>query len=205
MKKIFLGCGATILSFGLLFTVLFLIYKSFTISDLKKKCDNVDKIWHSFVKKENLKNKKTVNLLEFYNFKNSDSLKIYLKKNFNYSSQCNENFVYDEYLLNKYFLMTFDPYLKNKDLLLENKKKFESILKDIAEQNIIIADYDSNVRDYNTFIGIFPNFIIAKSNGFKMKKYFQIKFGEKNKDPKLVRQETLEWMKKIEKQQGLSE
>lgn len=205
MKKFFIGCGALLLSFGLLLMILFLVYKSFTVADLKKRSDETNKIWKSFVTKENSKNNKIFKLLESYNFKNSDSLKIYLRKNLNISEEliCNEDFVYVEFLLNKHFLMTFDQHKKNIDFLLDNKVVFETILDDIEEQNLIISKYDSKVRDYNAFISIFPNFIIAKQSGFKRKKYFQIKFGVENKNPKLVRHETIEWIKQIEKEQGL--
>lgn len=203
MKKVFVGCSLAILSFGLLFIILFYIYKSFTIDNLRKKSDETDKIWTSFIAKENLKNKRISELLKLFDFNNSDSLKIYLSKNINDTIKCNESFVYDEYLLNKYFLMTFNSYTNDKVILHKNKDMFEKILNDIEEQNLIIANYDSNVRDYNTFISIFPNFIIAKHNGFKRKKYFQIKFGLENKNPKQVRLETIEWIKQIEKEQGL--
>jgi hypothetical protein len=207
MKKLFVGCITVILIFGLLLFILFYTYKTFVIKDLKNRSNEIDKVWVSFLSKENLKNKKIFNLLELYEFENSDSLRLLINKNLNINDalECNEEFVYQEYLMNKYFLITFNPYLKRKELLQDNKEKFESILKDIEEQNIIVENYDNNVRGYNSYIGTFPNFIIAKSNGFKKKKYFQIKFGVENKDPKQVRQETIEWIKQIEKEQGVSE
>lgn len=205
MKKFFLGCTSVILSFFLILTVLFYIYKSFTIRDLKTKSIETDRIWISYIAKENIKNKRLSELLNIYNFNNSDSLKLFLKLNLddNKVKQCSEEFVYKKYLLNKYFLATFSQYLNNKDLEFENKDKFSLILNDIEEQNRIISNYDGTVREYNNFIGIFPNFIIAKSNGFVRKKYFQIKLGHENKDPRTVRKETVEWIKQIEKEQGL--
>ncbi len=207
MKKVFIGCGLTFLSVVVLLMILFFVYRSFTISDLKKKTDEINEIWISLIATENLKNKKTLNFLETSEIKNSDSLKIYLKDYFKSNDvlECNPDFVYKEYLLNKYFLKIFAPYLKDINLMTDNKVLFEEILNDIDKQNLIIDSYNSNVRDYNTFIGTFPNFIIAKSNGFKMKKYFDVKFGIDNKDPKQTKLETIEWIKKIEKEHGLSE
>jgi|688.fasta_scaffold466833_1 hypothetical protein len=207
MKKLFVGCSTVILILGVIMFIIFYAYKTYIVKDLNARNNQVESIWVSFIYKENLKNKKILNLLDSFEFENSDSLRLHISKNLNINDtlKCNEEFVYQEYLMNKYFMKTFNIYLKRKELLMDNKDKFDEILKDIEEQNIILENYDSNVRSFNSFIGTFPNFIIAKSNGFKMKKYFQIKFGEENKDPKQVRKETIEWIKQIEREQGVSE
>ena len=45
----------------------------------------------------------------------------------------------------------------------------------------------------NEYISIFPNFIIAKRNGFKKKKYFSIRYGINNEDPIVKSKELPEW------------
>ena len=65
--------------------------------------------------------------------------------------------------------------------------KADSLYKSLMDELVLIEDkiaasrrfYDSNVNEYNTLIGIFPNNIIASMFSFKEMELFKIDVGEK--------------------------
>lgn len=64
--------------------------------------------------------------------------------------------------------------------------KADSLYRNLIDELILVEDklaasrrfYDSNVSEYNTFIGMFPNNIIASMGGFKEMELFKIDVGE---------------------------
>lgn len=138
-----------------------------------------------------------------------DSLNMSLieyNKNRNELKECNPKFVYEQYLSNKYMLPIMKFYSEKNQLLdLKSKTSINNIQNNIEKLNKVIDQYNLSVRSYNTFYLTFPNFIIAKSSGFKKKDYFQIQFGVENTDPKRVREERIKELKEIEKKYGLNE
>lgn len=73
------------------------------------------------------------------------------------------------------------------------------IQDNIERVNEVIEKYNSSVKEYNLYYTSFPNFIIAKSYGYKRKEYFKIQFGIENTAPKVAKKELREWQRKIEK------
>jgi hypothetical protein len=101
MKKLFVGCSTVILILGVIMFIIFYAYKTYIVKDLNARNNQVESIWVSFIYKENLKNKKILNLLDSFEFENSDSLRLHISKNLNINDtlKCNEEFVYQEYLM----------------------------------------------------------------------------------------------------------
>lgn len=66
------------------------------------------------------------------------------------------------------------------------KLKADSLYKSLMEELVLIEDkiaasrrfYDSNVSEYNTLIGVFPNNILASIYGFEEMELFKIEVGE---------------------------
>ena len=64
--------------------------------------------------------------------------------------------------------------------------KADSLYKSLMEELVLVEDkiaasrrfYDSNVNEYNTLIGVFPNNIYASMFGFKEMELFKIEVGE---------------------------
>jgi LemA protein len=74
------------------------------------------------------------------------------------------------------------PELKASEVYLQLQKELSEI-----EDNIQFARryYNGAVRDYNTYISIFPNNIIAKLFGFKEEKFFELERAEEALTPKV--------------------
>ena len=96
-------------------------------------------------------------------------------------------------------------YFDNQIEDVEKQKALKGIDNNTEAINKAIDKYNSSVRDYNQYYTSFPNFIIAKSYGFKRKNYFEIQYGIENIDPNIAKKERREWQRKIEMEHGLSE
>lgn len=211
MRKILIVLSKIFLIVILLFVGFYFAYKSSTKNNLDDKLKTLNDNWTELLKLQDKKN----NLLGILVINNSsnvryvDSLNMNLEeytKNRKSIRECDSNLVYNQYLCNKYTLSITKFYSENDQLLdIEKKKVLKDILYNTESINKAIKKYNSSVRDYNLYFTLFPNFIIAKSYGFKRKDYFEIQFGVENTDPKTAKKERREWQRKIEKEHGLSE
>lgn len=211
MRKVLIGLFKVFLIVTLLFVGLYFAYKSITKNNLEDKLKTLNDNWSELLKLQDEKS----NFLEILVNKNSpniqyvDSLNISLieyTKNRKSIGECNPSLVYEQYLSNKYMLPLIKFYSENDQLAdVEKKNALKNIRDNIERINKVIEKYNSSVRDYNLYYTSFPNFIIAKSYGFKRKDYFEIQFGVENIDPKIAKKERREWQRKIEMEHGLSE
>jgi hypothetical protein len=207
MKKVLLTLIKVFLSISLSFIGLYFVYKSMVKNNLESQLNTVNNNWKELLK---LQDEKTA-LLKILvknspvNIKYLDSLNINLveydekrKK----IGECNSSWAYEQYLSNKYMMSLINFYIVNKQLGGIEKEK---LLSNIRIINRVITKYNSSVKVYNLYYSTFPNFIIAKSYGYKRKNYFDIQFGSENIDPKVSKKERRDWQRKIEMEHGVSE
>ena len=211
MKKITL----TILKiFGvilLLFVGLWFVYRTITINNLEDKLLKLEQSWIEVVKLQDENLDLVKNLLD--NVKEevlySDSLRmklVDLDTERDVFKECDSILVYDHYLLNKYMLPLLNDFSENESLNeVRNQDYLGRVEMTMNKLNNSIEEYNHNVTDYNSYKAVFPNFIIAKSQGFEYKNYFEIQYGILNKDPEKIRKERREWQREIEKRHGLSD
>ena len=194
----------------MLFIGLYYAYKSMTKNNLEEKLGFLNKNWTELLKLQDDRNKFLVVLAN----KSPKDIQYIDSLNFNvleYSKkkkdieECNPSLVYEQYLSNKYMLPLTKFYSENETKDIEKQKVIKGIKDNIERINKAIEKYNSSVRDYNQYYTSFPNFIIAKSYGFKRKDYFEIQYGIENIDPKIAKKERREWQRKIEMEHGLSE
>lgn len=201
MKKVFLILGLILLLLGCTFYA----HRAHTVNYMKEKQDKVENAWVKVLKNSDYR----INLLQqltyptslISKFADSNNLKMnILDTNNNLDFQeCTLAFNEKEYLLNKFYLNLL-THLKNDTLLnnSKNQKIFIALKKNDTLSNAIINEYNAWVLDYNKYISLFPNFVFAKQKGFRMKKYFDIKYGVQNEDPNIRATEIPEWMKNID-------
>lgn len=211
MRKALIVLAKVLLIITLLFVGLYFAYKSITKNNLEDKLKTLNNNWTELLKLQDEKN----NLLGILvknsspNIQYVDSLNVNLieyTKNRKSIGECNPSLVYNQYLSNKYMLPLLKFYSGNNQLEnVEKKKTLKNIQDNIERINKVIEKYNSSVRDYNLYYTSFPNFIIAKSYGFKRKDYFEIQYGIENIDPKIAKKERRESQRKIEMEHGLSE
>lgn len=194
----------------LLFIGLYFAYKSMTKNNLVEKLNCLNKNWNELLKLQESKDKYLSILANNcpQDIMYIDSLNVTLlasTKTKKEIKECNPNLVYYQYLSNKYMLPIMKYYSDNQIGDTEKQKALKRLENNIDDINKIIEKYNSSVRDYNRYYSSFPNFIIAKSYGFKRKDYFEIRYGIENIDPKLAKKNRREWQRKIEMENGLSE
>lgn len=211
MKKVLIGLVKVFLIITLLFVGLYFAYKSSAKNNLEDKLKTLNNNWTELLKLQDEKNNFLGILVDKSspNIQYVDSLNVSLieyTKSRKSIGECNPSLVYEQYLSNKYMLPLIKFYSENDQLAdAEKKNALKNIQDNIEKINKVIEKYNSSVRDYNLYYTSFPNFIIAKSYGFKRKDYFEIQFGVENIDPKIAKKERREWQRKIEMEHGLSE
>lgn len=196
MKTVF-----KIMSYLLLFILLIIVLFSFLYvksvkSNLKEYETEVNTKWSEYFS-FSTKRVKYINVIinnqEQSLFKNNEIHIIVvnnLKKRNKYKNECDLDFVKLEFDLNKNLMELLNTTNKNsseyklleKDYIISNDKL-----------NGLVDEYNKYVLNYNKLISIFPNFLIAKRNGYKYKNYFSIKYGEKNDDPIIKSKELPKW------------
>ncbi len=194
----------------IIFAGIYFPYKIMTKNNLDVKLNTLNVNWVELLKLQDEKNVLLTILIKnsLPTIKYSDSLSLSLIKyikNRRSIGECSPIFVYEQYLSNKYMLPLTKFYFENEIKNKEKQKAIMGIKKNIKLINIAIKKYNSSVRDYNQYYTLFPNFIIAKSHGFKRKGYFEIEYGSDNRDPQIVKKERREWQRKIEIEHGLSD
>lgn len=190
-----------IISYLLLFVLLIIVLFSFLYvrsvkSNLKELETDVNTKWSEYFS-FSTKRVKYINVIinnqEQNLFKNNEIhiiVESNLKNRNKYKNECALDFVKLEFDLNKNLMELLDT---------TNKKsvEYKSLEKDSIisndKLNGLVDEYNKYVLYYNKFITRFPNFLIAKRNGYKYKKYFSIKYGEKNDDPIIKSKELPKW------------
>jgi len=93
--------------------------------------------------------------------------------------------------------LTFYEYKIN-ELLITHASSQKQILKFNTTLNNDISKYNAMTLEYDKDFSSFPNFIVAKRHNFHRIKYFEIIYGNENKDP-IERSKALpEWAKGID-------
>ncbi|MCG2611995.1 LemA family protein [Flavobacterium sp. SM15] len=173
--RILKGCLVTILLFIIICLIGFSLYKSSVISHLESSSKNVENNWDKYIGIINQRNK---SLFE-KNIK-SDSLLYFLKSSQKSNKiKFSREFEYFEYKINENLMS-------------------QKISNEFSEAlNLSISNYNHSVREYNTYRGIFPNFIIAKRAKYpKFFHYFDIiKYGIENQNPIEKRKKVDDWIK----------
>ncbi|MEO4004069.1 LemA family protein [Flavobacterium sp. CAU 1735] len=211
MRKALIISVTVFLIITLLFMGLYFVYKNSTKNNLDHKLKTLNNNWTELLHIQDKKNSLLRILVNggSQNIQYTDSLSIYLREynaNRKDIGECNPDLVYKQYLSNKYMLPLIKFYSENDQLVnIDKKNILKNTLDNIEKTNTVVEKYNSSVRDYNLYYSTFPNFLIAKSCGFKRKDYFEMRFGVENKDPKITQKERREWQRKIEMEHGLSE
>ena len=170
-----------ILSFAIIVFIVFYFYQKSVSDNLDHKNKNVTELWNNF--KSDLK---TRDSLLAVSISNRDSLKYWLENSIRERKTKGNNpeLIFYEYKINQ-FIMTH--FLNQKQILNFN-----------IQLNNDISKYNSMTREYNEYISIFPNFIVAKNHNYYRAKYFDINYGNINKDPIQKSKELPEWAKGID-------
>jgi hypothetical protein len=172
---------ALILTLTVIIFVPIYFYQKSVFDNLSQKNINLTEAWRSF--NSNLATRD--NLLTGLTSTNFDSLKHWLQKSIRERSkkQNNLDLVFYEYKINKIVMDSFP-----------NQKQ-------VADLNIKlnndISKYNSLTQEYNEYVSIFPNFIVAKHH-YQRAKYFTINYGETNEDPINKSKELPEWAKGVD-------
>lgn len=200
-----------IIGIAIIFTIVFIFLKVNLTNSLEKKQEVTEYYWGQF----NITYLQTFELLPFLiqkapqSIQYIDSLKakqLYLSQIESNPLCCTDNFVYEQYQLNKYLLPLLNYYSANSyDSSSNIKELFDELLENIQKLNINIDHYNESVKVFNQYYTTFPIFLFAKSIGFKRKDYFEIHYGKVNISPNQKKQERRKWQKEIEKEHGLAE
>lgn len=173
------------IGFASLFAVVFVTIYFFqkNISDsLKEKKHAVTKSWNNF--NSDLLTRDS--LLNSFISTSFDSLKYFMQKSIleRGRKENDLDLAFYEYKINEYILTHFP----NQRQITELNSKL----------NRDILEYNSLTKEYNVYISIFPNFIVAKRNNYKKAKYFTVDYGKVNEDPIKKSKELPEWAKGVD-------
>lgn len=179
--RLFKSFTILILSFAIIIVIAFYFYQKSVWNSLDQKNKHVTQLWNNF--KSDLK---TRDSLLVVSISDRDSLKYWLQNSVHErkTKENNADLVFYEYKVNE-FIMTHFPD-RRQVLDLNNKL------------NSDISKYNSETGEYNKYISIFPNFIIARKHNYHKAKYFDITYGNINKDPIQESKELPEWAKGID-------
>ncbi len=206
MKRGLLFFAKLTLGFLIVFFGLYSLYKNSVKENIRSNFEMVNQDWAKIMQLQEVKNIHLRQLLDSTskNIKFIDSLYFELSTSNKRKSLPDSNYVYKQYLSNKYMLPTLRFYIQAKDSNnANNVKLFKKVEIDIENLNTAVANYDSSVRTYNHYIGTFPNSVFAISDGYKMQNYFELQYGSENKDPKVALKERRAWQRKLEIEHGL--
>jgi hypothetical protein len=167
-------------SFFLIAFLLFFFLKKGKEDSLKGKRQNVKMAWNAFRSDLTIRDSLTM----FFATK-FDSLKYFVQQSKlqRDKDESNLNLEYDEYKIN---------------YLLANFSDQKSLLGLYNKLNNDLEKYNSETKDYNDYISMFPNFIVAKTLDYKKAKYFTIKYGAINDDPISKSKELPEWVNGVD-------
>lgn len=153
------------------------IYKNNVINNLHYKNKIIENSWVEYIRYKNKKNIKFLNVINSLqvDINLKDSLNIFLKNKFSnekiiYKSENLKNYIINENKINNYSLI-----LTNNINLINNKES--ELISLINQCNFSIEKFNNNVKDYNYYRSVFPNFFIAKKQNL-----FNLEFIELNYD-----------------------
>ncbi len=174
-----------IIVFALFSIVIFLLiyfFKSSRADSLKEKERSVEVAWNAFNSDLSFRD----SLLNSFSMIKFDSLKYFQQRSIleRAKNEGNLNLEFYEYKINNYILAHF-PNQKN---LSELDYKL----------NKDLSNYNARAKEYNVYISMFLNFIIAKRLQYHKAKYFTIKYGETNEDPIIKSKELPEWARGVD-------
>ena len=190
MKKALKYLLIIFVSISIIIILLTNVYRANVLNNLNNKKRIVDLEWKELY--ENSSNRVQMLKILVLNLKDEtnefDSLKIIIesnsKKQGSYKNECSLDFLKQEYDLNKEYLKFLNKCKRDNTFITNDVYKIQKQLSDNDKKtNEIINQYNSNVVEYNQYLSIFPNFLIAKKNGFK------------NNDPIIKSKELPEWAK----------
>jgi len=196
MKKIFKIISFLLLLLFILIALFSFFYIQSIKSNLKELETDANIKWSEFFSYSTIR-VKSINMIinnqDQSLFKNNEIHLIVernLKNRNKYKNECGLDFVKLEFDLNEDLMELLNTTNKN-------SKEYKSLEKDSIipndKLNNLVNEYNKYVLYYNRYISIFPNFLIAKRNGYKLKKYFSIKYGEINDDPIIKSKELPKW------------
>ncbi len=128
------------------------------------------------------------------NIPNQTEIQLAVKNNLiernKYKKECNLNYIELEFHLNKRLMNLLD----SSNLDTAKYKTFKtSFVFSNNKLNDLVYVYNNSVMNYNMFRSMFPNFLIAKKDGYKRKKQFTIQYGINNEDPIIKNKELPKW------------
>ncbi|HEY5588618.1 MAG TPA: LemA family protein [Candidatus Paceibacterota bacterium] len=201
MKRVLKFLFYLLLSFLIFLILFFYIYNQSVKSNLKKFEIDVNNKWSECYLYSSGKVKSTKEFIDsqVYIIPNRNEIILTIEQNLRdrnkYSTGCNLEFVELEYNLNKELMILLDSTNVNSG----KYKSFEKVFITSNDKlNALIEEYNNTTLSYNLYISTFPNFIIAKRNGFKRKKFFEIKYGINNEDPIEKNKKLQEWIKGVD-------
>lgn len=193
-KRIIVTLLSLIVAFGL---IMFIYFMSIRSNFIKLEND-VNVLWTELFTSTTHKNQSLKNFLSVEN-EDSEEIRNLNKIIFNnlniresYKEYCLLEYVHLEYKLNESLLN-----IKKTDgfVILEEDL---SISKVDSMLNLKIDRYNNLVKSFNEYYTVFPNILVAKYLGLSRKKYFTIKYGEKNEDPIVKSKEVPEWARDVD-------
>lgn len=170
--------------------LVFYSYKSWTLENLKQKNDHIKETWSLLYKKSSARLLVMESLTDNSNCDKSiiDSIIINNKSNRNPSKI--EELWNLEYTINKAYLQ-LEKCFENTS---SNKTQTNSLKLNAEKLNKIVDEYNANVLDFNQYYSKFPNFLLAKKNGFKREEFFYLKYGENNDDYYNQKKKVQKWV-----------
>lgn len=191
MKKLIIVLSALFFIFSFLIVGFYFVYKNSVITNLSKIETNINNDWNRIYKLSEIRILKIRNTNKL-----KDSLSYYLDTNIksraNYQKKYDIKFAKLEHDVNEYIVKN------RKEILKENE-----IVSSNDGLNLIIENYNFYVRQYNIYYSTFPNSLIAKRQGLKRKKYYDLTYGISNMDPYKKEKYIPQWMLDDFKKNGL--
>lgn len=168
-----------IISFLIIISILVYLYQTNVSAQLNQQHKKVNELWDKFKFDLSIRDSLLTKLT-------TDSINYWIRNSIaeRNKEENNLNFTYYEYKINELVMAHF----QNKKQILEFNIRLNN---DLSKYNAMVVQYDRN-------ISIFPNFIIAKENGYYREKHFEIVYGNENKNPIETSKELPEWAKGID-------
>lgn len=170
-----------IFTFAIILFIAFYFFQKSVSNSLDNKNKNVTELWNNF--KSDLTTRDSILAVLI---SNNDSLNYWLQNSIHERSKKENNLdlVFYEYKINEFAMAHFSHQ--------------KQIIDFDIKLNNDISKYNSKTREYNKYISIFPNFIVAKNHNYYNAKYFDITYGSINKDPMQKSKELPEWAKGVD-------
>lgn len=196
MRRIIKTFSYFVLSFICIIIILSYIYNQQIKHNLERNETAVNNKWTEYFlySSDRIKLAKTLLKKKDSDTLSQSNINQYIDRNISirnmYRKECKLDYVKLEFDVNKSIVDLLDTTNENHNKYFVLK---DSFLISNIKLNRLVDEYNKSVMYNNEYISIFPNFIIAKRNGFKKKKYFSIRYGINNEDPIVKSKELPEW------------